>query len=123
MKGARLRVLHVVAGLHPDHGGPSRTVVSLADSIAADPDWDVRLLTQARRGSPVVEQRSVAVRMTVAVSPSPLLCSLGVPALRQGFRPVKYCEVRYSQSKNNDCDLVQTRVLDSEYRTLAFLRD
>ncbi|MBL38617.1 MAG: hypothetical protein CMP07_09420 [Xanthomonadales bacterium] len=83
MKGARLRVLHVVAGLHPDHGGPSRTVVSLADSIAADPDWDVRLLTQARRGSPVVEQRSVAVRRTVAVSPSPLLCSLGVPALRQ----------------------------------------
>lgn len=83
MTSARLRVLHVVAGLHPDHGGPSRTVVSLADSISTDLDWDVGLLTQACRGSPMVAPGSAAVRRTVAQSRSATLCALGVPMRRQ----------------------------------------
>ena len=50
----RLSVVHVVAGLHPSAGGPSRTVVQLTDALASHPEIDVTLLTQGFIGEPSV---------------------------------------------------------------------
>lgn len=53
-KSSKINVVHVVAGLNPRSGGPSRTVVQLADSLARLGYADVTLLTQARMGDPTV---------------------------------------------------------------------
>lgn len=53
--------LHVVPGLHPAGGGPSRTVTSLADALSTVPGMEVTLLTQSMAGEAMVPTRSDAV--------------------------------------------------------------
>jgi len=70
MPSSRLSVTHVVAGLHPKSGGPSRTVVQLADALAAHPEIAVTLLSQSRTGEPAVPSACAAVDRRLPESPS-----------------------------------------------------
>ena len=49
-----MNTCHVVAGLHPKAGGPSRTVVQLTDALAAVPGVRITVITQGRSGEPQV---------------------------------------------------------------------
>lgn len=50
----RLCSLHIVAGLHPSQGGPSRTVIQLTDALAGH-GIDIGLVTHAVYGDPVAQ--------------------------------------------------------------------
>jgi glycosyltransferase involved in cell wall biosynthesis len=54
-------VLHVTASLHPKFGGPSRSVVNLADALSQVDDYSVSLLAQGITGEPTVSSHSPAV--------------------------------------------------------------
>lgn len=74
-----LTVLHITAGLHPDSGGPSRTVAHLTDALAALPGLAVTLLTQSPTEAPTVPSSNPAVTRRVMESASPLALKLGLP--------------------------------------------
>ena len=48
-----IRAIHIVAGLHPRSGGPSRTVIELTDALAMLPGCDTYLLSQRSKGDPI----------------------------------------------------------------------
>jgi glycosyltransferase involved in cell wall biosynthesis len=81
----KLTAMHVVAGLHPSSGGPSRTVVQLADALASRPDVDIMLLSQTLEGDPVVASGVSAVDRRMAASSSPLAIRLSLP-IRQELK-------------------------------------
>lgn len=81
----KLSVVHVVAGLHPRAGGPSRTVVQLADALAGHPDVDVTLLSQTLAGEPAVASRVGEVDRRVPASSSPRAIRFALP-IRQELR-------------------------------------
>jgi len=87
-----LACLHVVAGLHPADGGPSRTVVQLADALSEVEGIQVTLLSQGRTGEPQCVSKSRRVVRQSCESGSRLALRLGLPvrqALAQLGRPPK----------------------------------
>lgn len=77
-----LSVVHVVAGLHPSHGGPSRTVVNLTDALARQSNIDVVLLTQGLLGTPSVRSAEAKVRRYNGETSSSSALALGLTILR-----------------------------------------
>lgn len=78
-----LSVTHVVAGLHPRSGGPSRTVVQLTDALANEPGVAVTLLSQSRAGEPVVSSKVAAVDRRVPESASAPALRFALPIRRE----------------------------------------
>lgn len=76
-------VIHVVAGLNPRSGGPSRTVVQLTDALATHPEVAVTLLSQSLAGEPTVPSRVAEVYRRVAVSRSSSALRLALPIRRE----------------------------------------
>jgi len=74
-----LSVVHVVAGLHPRSGGPSRTVVQLTDSLARQPQLTVTLLSQSLAGEPSVASTAPEVTRRMAGSSSAWAMRLALP--------------------------------------------
>lgn len=74
-----LAVVHVVAGLHPRSGGPSRTVVQLTDALARQPGLVVTLLSQSLAGEPSVASAIAEVDRRMASSPSAWAIRLALP--------------------------------------------
>ena len=86
-------VIHTVAGLEPGHGGPSRTVVALADAQARQLGCRVGLASQGRRGAATVASAVPAVTRDDGVSDGWLALALGLPCwqalrrMRLGLTP------------------------------------
>lgn len=80
----RLIVMHVVAGLHPNSGGPSRTVVQLTDALAGQPNVDVTLLSQTLAGEPSVASGASEVDRRMSASSSPRAIRFALP-IRQAL--------------------------------------
>lgn len=74
-----LSILHSVAGLHPKGGGPSRTVVQLADSLGRVPGVNITLLAQSEPASATVPSKTIAVNRRVCETNSRLSLQLGLP--------------------------------------------
>ena len=74
-----MNICHVVPGLHPQAGGPSRTVVQLSDALAEDPDVHISLVSQKRHGDPEVASRNANVAKYVGGVNSQLAGMLGLP--------------------------------------------
>lgn len=55
-------IIHVVAGLHPSGGGPSRTVVQIADYLARSGQVDIALLSTVRRGDLALQSSDPTVK-------------------------------------------------------------
>ena len=85
MSGEPCAVLHVVAGLDPRHGGPSRTVVALTDALARRGDVAVRLVSQGRTGAPAVAS-AAGVKRLLPESGSRAALALGLPVRRELVR-------------------------------------
>mgnify|MGYP001809690076 CR=1 FL=1 len=77
--GDRLSVFQAVTDIHPDSGGPSRTVVQLADALAARGDLDVSLISQGRRGAPILAAREPGLVCRVQESASSFALAAGLP--------------------------------------------
>lgn len=75
-------VTHVVAGLHPRAGGPSRTVVQLTDALARYSELGVTLLAQSFNGEPSVPSAGNINRCLIE-SPSRHALRFGLPARRE----------------------------------------
>jgi len=73
-----ITILHTIAGLHPDSGGPARTVTSLCAGLSALPDLDVALLTQGLPGGQVYRGDLAAEKLLLATASSPLLLKSGM---------------------------------------------
>jgi glycosyltransferase involved in cell wall biosynthesis len=69
--------LHVTASLHPRFGGPSRTVVHLADALTQVDDFAVTLLTQGIVGDPAVSSESPKVARKLVPCSHAWDCKLG----------------------------------------------
>lgn len=78
-----MRITHVVASLHPQAGGPSRTVVQLTDALARNVDLDVALVTQQISGEPLVPSASTRVDRQVVKTGSTCALKLGLPVRGQ----------------------------------------
>ena len=78
-----MRITHVVAGLHPQAGGPSRTVVQLTDALAKQSGLDVALVTQQLAGELMVPPASGRVNRQVGRTGSALALTLGLPVRGQ----------------------------------------
>ena len=74
-----IAVVHCVPSLDPGHGGPSRTVVALADALARCPGVAVRLLSQHTGDVPTVPSGEPGVLRSVISSRSALAVALGLP--------------------------------------------
>ena len=72
-------VKHIVAGLHPCAGGPSRTVVHLTDALADQPDIKVALVAQSHTGHPTVPAMTERVFRHIVESRSSWALKLGLP--------------------------------------------
>lgn len=86
-----ISVLHVVAGLHPNSGGPSRTVVQLTDALAQESDLAISLLTQSLAGQVTISSIETGVMRKTYETSSCLSLRLGLP-LRQPLREVSQFE-------------------------------
>lgn len=72
-----LRVLHTVAGLHPDSGGPARTVTSLCAGLGRLHEIDARLLTQSVSGEKLYSGDLGPQQLIVAESKGRLRAKVG----------------------------------------------
>lgn len=79
----KVAVLHVVSGLYPRGGGPSRTVVQLADALANESGIYVSLLSQSRKGDPTTPSRAEGVDRRILESSSWLALKCGLPVLNE----------------------------------------
>ena len=86
----RIGVVHVVAGLHPSSGGPSRTVCGLCDGLACHSDIAVTLLTQGRAGEPAMQTSAAAANCQVVQSRSSVSLTFGEPVRRELTRLVRF---------------------------------
>ncbi len=77
-----ITVLHVVAGLHPNAGGPSQTVVRLTDALAAQTGIRISLMSQSLGAAPEVPSRNPAVSRVVPATGSRIALKLGLPLRR-----------------------------------------
>ena len=73
-----MNVCHVVPGLHPRAGGPSRTVVQLTDALEAQPGISVSLVSQSRIDGPQVQSRNANVSRHVGQRGWPVSVALGL---------------------------------------------
>jgi glycosyltransferase involved in cell wall biosynthesis len=87
-----ISTLHVVAGLHPRAGGPSRTVVQLVDSLAAVDDVRIGLLSQGFKYEPTVPSLADRVNRLVAESASRYSLILGLP-VRNELTRITECQI------------------------------
>lgn len=78
-----LSFVHVVAGLQPRHGGPSRTVVNLTDSLSRLADSKVILLSQGLVGEPAVASAAAEIHRFNVETSSSYALALGLPLRRQ----------------------------------------
>lgn len=69
---------HVVASLHPNAGGPSRTVVQLTNALAAHDDFVVTLMNQSFSGDPAMSSAEGVDRQQIESS-SVLALKFGLP--------------------------------------------
>lgn len=83
--GARrsISVLHCVPGLAPHLGGPSRTVVQLADALAGCDGLSVGLLSQRSADEQAVPSTNAGVDRRVLISRSGFVASLGLVIRRE----------------------------------------
>lgn len=72
-------VLHCVPTLHPKAGGPSRTVVQLADALAKHDELDVTIITQSRGDEPIVIGECGRVKRLVAYARSEFALRFAIP--------------------------------------------
>jgi len=77
-----LAVLHAIPSLDPVQGGPSRTVVALADAQAPEVCFRVGLVSQGQRGAATVSSKETAVERFVSLSDARLALALGLPCGR-----------------------------------------
>lgn len=84
-----IAVLHVIAGLHPSSGGPSRVVVDGTDAMALQPGLSVTLLAQAVPGSEMLASCCPLVNRVVAEAGSRLAMKLGLPLRRELGRIIR----------------------------------
>ena len=82
-------VLHVVAGLHPNAGGPSQTVVRLTDALAEQTGIRISLMSQSLGAAPVVPSRNPAVSRMIPATGSRMALKLGLPLRRALGREVR----------------------------------
>lgn len=75
--------IHTVPGLHPNHGGPSRTVTQLTDALAETTKTKVTLVSQGLVGEDFIRGQSRSVQRIVCQSSSPLSLALGIPLHRR----------------------------------------
>jgi glycosyltransferase involved in cell wall biosynthesis len=74
-----MNVCHVVPGLHPCAGGPSRTVVQLTDVLASQPGISVSLVSQGLNSDPQVASRNADVSRHVGQPRGRVDGALGFP--------------------------------------------
>lgn len=79
---AKTSVVHVVPGLHPKEGGPSRTVVQLCDALARRSEFEITLLSQGLMGGVFVSSTEPGVIQCVVESPSGMALQFGRPIQR-----------------------------------------
>ena len=77
-----MSITHVVAGLHPRYGGPSRTVVQLTDALARTEESAVILLTQSFIGDSTLPSADNVNRRVIETSSRHAL-RLGLPVRRE----------------------------------------
>jgi len=74
-------VTHVVSGLRPSEGGPSRTVVQICDTLAKDPLLDISLLYQDKIDENSVNSKNHRVKRYPAKSNSEVALKFGIPGM------------------------------------------
>ena len=84
-----IMVLHAIAGLHPNSGGPSRVVVDGTDAMARQPGLAITLMTQAVPDSEMLASSCPRVKRVVAESGSQLAMTLGLPFRRELSRVIR----------------------------------
>ncbi|MFZ1573730.1 MAG: hypothetical protein WAT36_00490, partial [Chromatiaceae bacterium] len=70
------RILHGIPSLNPRHGGPSRTVVALTDTLARCPGVAICLVSQGAREGPMTPSAEPRVARRVVTSRSRLALAL-----------------------------------------------
>jgi glycosyltransferase involved in cell wall biosynthesis len=84
-----VKVIHTVGALHPEKGGPSRTVPSLCGALADMGEFDIRLIAQHRPTEPIVQPMSSKLRVDLAEASSRLSEMLGLPMYAAVHRSIK----------------------------------
>lgn len=74
-----VKVLHTIAGLHPDSGGPARTATSLVERLGKCVDISAALATQKLNGDEVYFGELGEDKVDIASSSSVLSLKLGLP--------------------------------------------
>jgi glycosyltransferase involved in cell wall biosynthesis len=77
-----MAVLHVVAGLHPDAGGPSQSLVGLTDALSREHGVRITLMTQSVAGAALVQSANPAVVRVVVDKGSGITAELGLSLRR-----------------------------------------
>lgn len=78
----RISIAHVIASLHPDTGGPPRTVVRLVDELSLLSGLTVRLFSQTLQGEPFVTQVKHDLDCHIAETDYKIILMLGIPLYR-----------------------------------------
>ncbi len=78
-------IAHIAAGLSPSAGGPSRSIVGVADALAECAGHRIVLLYGTRAGASEVPSQSESVKRIPASASSRVLGALGLE-VRQGLR-------------------------------------
>jgi glycosyltransferase involved in cell wall biosynthesis len=74
-----IKVLHTVSDLHPDSGGPTRTVTSLVHHLSKAEDISATLVTQKLKGDEIYTGELNPSRVVVAASAFPISIRAGFP--------------------------------------------
>ena len=77
-----LNILHTIAGLHPDSGGPARTVTSLVKYLGDIDGINAMLATQQYNGDKTYTGSLSADKIDIAVSSSRIAARMGLPVYR-----------------------------------------
>lgn len=97
-KAQKAAIVQIVAGLHPRSGGPARTVVQLANSLARHAEFNTLLVSQKRFDEPIIAPNEIVVNHIVESS-SNLALKLGFP-LKRKLRQI-VCDNRPGVIHNN----------------------
>lgn len=110
-------VMHIVSGLHPKYGGPSRTVPGLVDALACNTNLKLALYTQGLKADPWIATKASSVDFRISLSSSRFQLGLGLPlkstlsdidahhkpAIVHGhgiWHPVNHWVAAYARNKN-----------------------
>ena len=86
---SKLNILHVVSGLRPEDGGPSRTVTELTDALAEHDELDVKLITQGYINNKVINSENPKLIRNISESNSKFALCMGLPILFSLHKIVK----------------------------------